>query len=43
MAAHGFSTDELARMQELSNTWEPEATVCFCPIICKYQDIDVFP
>jgi hypothetical protein len=32
MAAHGFSTDELARMQELSNTWEPEATVISHPI-----------
>jgi hypothetical protein len=29
MATHGIiSTDELARMQELSNNWEPEATVC---------------
>jgi hypothetical protein len=25
--------DELARMQELSNNWEPEAKVCL--LICK--------
>jgi len=29
MATHGLiASDELARMQELSNNWEPEATVC---------------
>jgi hypothetical protein len=43
MAAPGIiSNAELARMQELSNSWEPEATVCRPPFRKRYRSANEF-